>query len=132
MKSLLAMSDADSRGSAALAGWARSAACREGYTSVFEVVDTAGNGISRFAIGTQTGLASQVGETLPLDSVGGLRVKSIGDGVSAVRIYGGSLPLKDSAGTHWRVRPGSYCRRRTTALSGRCAAGAARIRPRTA
>ena len=99
VKAVLAMSDADSRASAALAAWARSAACREGYTSVFEVVDTAGNGISRFAIGTQTGLASQVGETLPLDSVGGLRVKSIGDGVSAVRIYGGSLPLKDSTGT---------------------------------
>ncbi len=98
VKSVLAMPDVDSRGSAALAGWARSAACREGYTSVFEVVDTAGNGISRFAIGTQTGLASQVAETLPLDSVGGLRVKSIGDGVSAVRIYGGSLPLKDSSG----------------------------------
>ena len=99
VKAVLAMPDADSRGSAALAAWARSAACREGYTSVFEVVDAAGNGISRFAIGTQTGLATQVGETLPLDSLGGLRVKSIGDGVSAVRIYGGSVPLKDSSGT---------------------------------
>ncbi|MBK7257182.1 MAG: HAMP domain-containing protein [Ignavibacteriae bacterium] len=77
----------------ALRAWAQSAACREGYSSIFEVLDPDGNTVSRFAIGGQTGVAEQVGGSVPLDTVGVLRVKSIGDGVSAVRVYAGSVPV---------------------------------------
>ena len=79
--------------SAALRAWAQSVACREGYSSVFEVLDAHGAIVSRFSIGGQTGVAQQVSSSVPLDTLGVLRVKSIGDGVSAVRVYAGSVPL---------------------------------------
>lgn len=85
--------DRDGIRSAALRAWAQSLACREGYTAVFEVLDTTGAEISHFAIGGQSGLAHQVGLSVPLDTAGVFRIKSIGDGVSAVRVYAGSAPL---------------------------------------
>lgn len=99
---------ANSAGDPALAlrAWAQSAACREGYSSIFEVLDPSGNIVSRFAIGGQTGVAEQVGGSVPLDTAGVLRVKSIGDGVSAVRVYAGSVPVGPGPGrpsVHVRV-----------------------------
>ena len=89
----------------ALRAWAQSAACREGYSSIFEVIDPGGKVVSSFAIGGQTGVAGQVGASVPLDTVGVLRVKSIGDGVSAVRVYAGSVPVTDGpAGPRLHVR----------------------------
>jgi signal transduction histidine kinase len=84
--------------SVALRAWAQSAACREGYSSVFELVDADGQEASRFAIGGQTGVAQQVSYSVPLDTQGILRVKSIGDGVSAVRVYSGSAPVFGPSG----------------------------------
>ncbi len=84
----------------ALQAWARSAACREGYSSVFELLDADGNDVSRFAIGGQAGVAQQVAYSIPLDTVGVIRMKSIGDGVSAVRVYGGTVPVWDSGGRY--------------------------------
>ena len=92
--------------SMALRAWAQSVACREGYSSVFEVLDADGVIVSSFAIGGQTGVAQQVSSSVPLDTLGVLRVKSIGDGVSAVRIYAGSVPLavgSDAQRGHVRV-----------------------------
>ncbi|MCC6397892.1 MAG: ATP-binding protein [Bacteroidetes bacterium] len=84
--------------SIALRAWAQSAACREGYSSVFELLDVNGGEVSRFAIGGQTGVAQQVSYSVPLDTQGVLRVKSIGDGVSAVRVYSGSAPVFGPSG----------------------------------
>ncbi len=84
--------------SVALRAWAQSAACREGYSSVFELLDSEGKQLSRFAIGGQTGVAHQMSYSVPLDTQGVLRVKSIGDGVSAVRIYAGSAPIRSGTG----------------------------------
>jgi two-component system, NtrC family, nitrogen regulation sensor histidine kinase NtrY len=92
--------------SAALRAWAQSVACREGYSSVFEVLDSNGVIESSFSIGGQTGVAQQVSLSVPLDTLGVLRVKSIGDGVSAVRVYAGSVPLPVGSGAkrgHVRV-----------------------------
>ena len=92
--------------SMALRAWAQSVACREGYSSVFEVLDANGAIVSSFSIGGQTGVAQQVSSSVPLDTLGVLRVKSIGDGVSAVRIYAGSVPLIIGSGAqrgHVRV-----------------------------
>jgi two-component system nitrogen regulation sensor histidine kinase NtrY len=86
------------RESVALRAWAQSAACREGYSSVFELLDAEGGEVSRFAIGGQTGVAHQVSFSVPLDTQGVLRVKSIGDGVSAVRVYSGSAPVRNASG----------------------------------
>ncbi|HSQ75167.1 MAG TPA: hypothetical protein VLT13_06405, partial [Bacteroidota bacterium] len=94
------------RESIALRAWTQSAACREGYSSVFELLDEDGNEVSRFAIGGQTGVAHQVSFSVPLDTQGVLRVRSIGDGVSAVRVYSGSTPVLDADGAfrgHVRV-----------------------------
>jgi len=84
--------------SVALRAWAQSAACREGYSSVFELLDADGQEEGRFAIGGQTGVAQQVSYSVPLDTQGILRVKSIGDGVSAVRVYSGSAPVFGPSG----------------------------------
>ncbi len=94
------------RESIALRAWTQSAACREGYSSLFELLDEEGNEVSRFAIGGQTGVAHQVSFSVPLDTQGVLRVRSIGDGVSAVRVYSGSTPVLDPDGSfrgHVRV-----------------------------
>jgi len=94
------------RESIALRAWTQSAACREGYSSLFELLDEEGNEVSRFAIGGQTGVAHQVSFSVPLDTQGVLRVRSIGDGVSAVRVYSGSSPVRDASGSfrgHVRV-----------------------------
>lgn len=101
-----ASSNATSDPALALRAWAQSAACSEGYSSIFEVVGPEGTTVSRFAIGGQTGVAEQVGGAVPLDTVGVLRVKSIGDGVSAVRVYAGSVPVGSVPGrspVHVRV-----------------------------
>jgi signal transduction histidine kinase len=82
----------------ALSAWARSAACREGYSTLFAVLDTTGHELGRFAIGSQAALVSQFADGLPLDSTGKVRVKNIGDGISAVRVYGSTTQLHPSAG----------------------------------
>ncbi len=81
-----------------LEAWARSNACREGYSALFVVLDSSGGEVGRFAIGSQTSLIIPFAETLPLDSLGKVRIKSIGDGISAVRVYGGTALLRDPSG----------------------------------
>jgi two-component system, NtrC family, nitrogen regulation sensor histidine kinase NtrY len=81
-----------------LAAWARSTACREGYSAMFAVLDSAGNEVGRFAIGSQTSLVNQFAESLPLDSTGMVRIKNIGDGISAVRVYGATTIIREASG----------------------------------
>jgi signal transduction histidine kinase len=88
-----------------LEAWARSNACREGYSALFVVLDSSGGEVGRFAIGSQTSLVIPFAETLPLDSLGKVRIKSIGDGISAVRVYGGTTLLRDPSG-----HPSGYAR----------------------
>lgn len=106
------MSQADARASSRtmlkdipLGAWAKSTACREGYTALFSVLDSAGGEVGTFAIGSQTSLVSSFAEVLALDTTGMVRIKSIGDGISAVRVYGGTSLLRDPSG-----RPSGYAR----------------------
>lgn len=88
-----------------LAAWARSTACREGYSALFAILDSSGGETGRFSIGSQAGLVGQFAEALPLDSTGMTRIKSIGDGISAVRVYGGTALLRHRSG-----HPSGYVR----------------------
>ena len=78
--------------------WARSTAAREGYSCIFAVRDTSGYETSRFVIGGQA--IMDMYQSLPGDQP---RVKSIavtesGSGVNTVRVYSGSIPIKDEDG----------------------------------
>jgi two-component system, NtrC family, nitrogen regulation sensor histidine kinase NtrY len=81
-----------------LGAWAKSTACREGYTALFSILDSAGKEMGRFTIGSQSSLVSPFADALALDSTGMVRIKSIGDGISAVRVYGGTSLLRDPSG----------------------------------
>jgi two-component system, NtrC family, nitrogen regulation sensor histidine kinase NtrY len=89
---------ADSVKDAPLRAWARSTACREGYSALFAILDSAGAVRGKFSIGSQSSLITQFAEALPLDSTGMVRIKSIGDGITAVRVYGGTTFLRDASG----------------------------------
>ncbi len=97
--------EAAARNDLALSAWARSAACREGYSTLFALLDTTGRERGRFAIGSQASLVTQFADGLPLDSTGRVRVKNIGDGISAVRVYGSTAQLHPAAG-----QPAGYAR----------------------
>jgi signal transduction histidine kinase len=88
-----------------LGAWAKSTACREGYSALFSVLDSVGGEVGEFTIGSQTSLVSPFADALPLDSTGMVRIKSIGDGISAVRVYGGTTLLRDPSG-----HPSGYVR----------------------
>ena len=77
--------------------WSRSSACREGYASAFEVADSTGREVSRFTIGSQAALASQV-DTTTIVSRKTIKVKEIGNGINAVKVYAGAVPIADSTG----------------------------------
>jgi two-component system, NtrC family, nitrogen regulation sensor histidine kinase NtrY len=90
--------DQDSPKDTPLRAWAQSTACREGYSARFAILDSTGAEQARFAIGNQSFLAAQFADALPLDTAGMVRIKSIGDGISAVRVYGGTSVLHDANG----------------------------------
>ncbi len=73
--------------------WAMSIAGRQGYNCSFALLTPDGNELSRFAIGEQ--ITSPAPDHLGvLDGKGDkVRVRQIGAGVSAVRIYSGSIPI---------------------------------------
>ncbi|MEE8114572.1 MAG: HAMP domain-containing protein, partial [Nitrososphaerales archaeon] len=82
----------------ALMRWAQSSACREGYNSIFALLDTAGRDISRFTIGSHGVLASETSLPRMFSDGKHIQVEEIGTGINAVRIYSGSVPIHSSTG----------------------------------
>ena len=78
--------------------WAQSTVCREGYTSVFAFADSDGVEVSRFSIGGQAALALQVDTTMDLSKSKMIRVREIGKGIDAMKVYAGSIPIESAWG----------------------------------
>jgi two-component system, NtrC family, nitrogen regulation sensor histidine kinase NtrY len=90
---LLRRDDEESR-RVAFTRWAQSIACREGYTSLFSVSDSAGNEISRFAIGGQSAVTARVETTLAARNPGTTLIMEFGAGVNALKVYAGSAAIR--------------------------------------
>ena len=74
--------------------WARSLACREGYTSLFVLADSLGRELSRFAIGGQIQTVLRVDTTSPIPGTLSIAVREAGAGIYAMRVYAGSTPIR--------------------------------------
>ncbi|MDH4070172.1 MAG: hypothetical protein OEV30_07085, partial [Ignavibacteria bacterium] len=81
----------------ALTVWSNSAACREGYNSLFLLTDSLGKEISRFSIGDQNVLPEKGLISNP-PGLKSIQVREIGTGLNAFKVYRGSVPLSGSEG----------------------------------
>ncbi len=73
--------------------WAQSLACREGYASLFELTDTTGTPISRFAIGSQIQGALESDTLFTPVRKRVVAVREIGSGITALHVYYGTSPV---------------------------------------
>ncbi|MCK5571182.1 MAG: hypothetical protein KAJ12_00410, partial [Bacteroidetes bacterium] len=73
--------------------WASSVACREGYAAVFVVTDSLREEVSRFTIGGRVDLTAELDAELRLGEERRVLIRDIGEGVSGVKVYGGSTPI---------------------------------------
>jgi signal transduction histidine kinase len=80
-------------GRLALEIWARSSACREGYSCLFGIVDSRGEEISRFGIGNQNLPKVRWNAMDDAPYPGAVRVRQFGSGVNATKVYSGSVPI---------------------------------------
>ncbi len=74
--------------------WAVSLACREGYASLFELTDSTGHELSRFAIGGQVPALMRLDTVRAIPPEKSVGVQSLGTGVGAMRVYAGSTPVR--------------------------------------
>ncbi|MEW6510092.1 MAG: ATP-binding protein [Bacteroidota bacterium] len=73
--------------------WASSLACSQGYDAIFTVTDPYGQDAGRFVIGGSVEAMSQAEAMLPLGRGRMIRVRDIGTGVNALKVYSGSMPI---------------------------------------
>jgi two-component system nitrogen regulation sensor histidine kinase NtrY len=73
--------------------WSSSLACSQGYDAMFTVIDPYGREASRFVIGSSIAGMTEADTSLPLSSQTIIRVRNIGTGVNALKVYSGSMPL---------------------------------------
>ncbi len=71
--------------------WTQSAIAKEGYTTRFSFVDSAGNILSRFSLGGQAVLGNPENETLGQELE--ISVHEAGSGISTTKVYSGSIPV---------------------------------------
>jgi len=90
--------DVDEISALAFTHWAQSVACREGYASVFALVDTDRREVSRFSIGGQSAVAAPIDAALRDSSDRTTLVREVGRGVNATKVYAGSTPVADDRG----------------------------------
>ncbi|MBP1679422.1 MAG: sensory transduction histidine kinase, partial [Bacteroidetes bacterium] len=90
--------DESERSGAAFEGWSSSIASREGYASVFAVVDTAGRQVSRFAVGGMTTALRSVEYELGPAAERLIIAREAGSESEAVVVYAGVTPLVDEEG----------------------------------
>ena len=94
----LAGENPDSVSRLAFTNWAASTACREGYTSVFAVVAPDGHEVSRFSIGGETVRTTDIDTLVAPPQRRTIRVRTIGTGINAVRVYSGSTHITSPDG----------------------------------
>ena len=82
----------------AFSRWAASSACREGYTSIFSVVDISGQELSRFSIGGESLRAAAVDSIVKPSREKSVQVRTIGKGINAIKVYAGSVPIRTRDG----------------------------------
>lgn len=95
---IIAGGNPDSVSRLAFTQWAASTACREGYTSVFAVVDPLGREISRFSIGGETVRATDIDTLVEPPRRRTVQVRTLGTGISAVKVYSGSIHITSPDG----------------------------------
>ena len=89
------LSEGDAGGVAGIAfeRWSSSLACSQGYDAMFTVIDPYGREASRFVIGSAIAAMTEADTTLPMGSGTILRVRDVGTGVNALKVYAGSMPI---------------------------------------
>ena len=73
--------------------WSSSLACSQGYDAMFTVTDPYGREASRFVIGGSVAAMTQADTSLPMTREKLIRVRDIGTGVNALKVYAGSMPI---------------------------------------
>ena len=73
--------------------WAESSICREGYVCVFAVFDSSARELSRFMLGGQSMLVSELNTARAQLHGKQIRVSEIGSGINAVKVYTGTMPI---------------------------------------
>lgn len=73
--------------------WAGSLACSQGYDAMFTVTDPDGREAGRFVIGGSVAAMTEADTMLPLGKEKTIRVRDIGTGINALKVYAGSMPL---------------------------------------
>ncbi len=95
---ILTSGDADVVRRLAFTRWAQSSICREGYSCVFAVYDSASNETSRFMLGGQSILLPQLEASPAHLGEKGIQVTEIGSGINAVKVYRGTIPISSADG----------------------------------
>lgn len=73
--------------------WAGSLACSQGYDAMFTVTDPDGREAGRFVIGGSVAAMTAADTMLTLGKEKSIRVRDIGTGINALKVYAGSMPL---------------------------------------
>jgi two-component system, NtrC family, nitrogen regulation sensor histidine kinase NtrY len=73
--------------------WAGSVASREGYTCRVQIADSAGEILSRFTLGNQSLFDRNISMPPHLPGEKRIFIREVGSGISAVRLYAGSIPI---------------------------------------
>ena len=73
--------------------WSSSLACSQGYDAMFTVIDPYGRQASRFVIGSAIAAMTEADTTIPMGPGPIIRVRDIGTGVNALKVYAGSMPI---------------------------------------
>jgi two-component system, NtrC family, nitrogen regulation sensor histidine kinase NtrY len=73
--------------------WAASLACRQGYDAIFSVLDPSGVEASRFVVGGSIAPMLEAERELPAAGGRDVRVRDIGTGVNALKVYSGAAPI---------------------------------------
>jgi two-component system nitrogen regulation sensor histidine kinase NtrY len=73
--------------------WAGSVASREGYTCRVQIADSAGAILSQFTLGNQSLFDRNLTMSPHLPDEKRIFIREVGSGISAVRLYAGSVPI---------------------------------------
>jgi len=102
----LSEGDASDVAGIAFERWSSSLACSQGYDAIFTVIDPDGRQASRFVIGSSIAAMTEADTGLPMGPGTIIRVREVGTGVNALKVYAGAMPILGADSTllgHARV-----------------------------